>query len=80
MATILSCGACRYPITFRDIAPEVMAETEHTIVCPMCGAIYNVLIRMIRAPEEEGNEWNKEIVASAKHGPVSINWRGRGRV
>lgn len=50
MATVLSCGACHYPIIFRGVAPGVMAEKEMEVVCPECGAAYNVLIRMIRVP------------------------------
>lgn len=51
MATVLSCGACGYPITFRDIAPDKMGETEKEITCPRCGAMYAILVRMTKVPE-----------------------------
>lgn len=51
MATILSCGACHYPIIFKGIAPGILSEREHCIICPQCGAAYNLLIRMVREPK-----------------------------
>lgn len=50
MATVLSCGACHYPISFRDIAPTRIGETEKEIACPRCGAMYVILIRMTMSP------------------------------
>ena len=51
MATVLACGACHYPMSFRDIAPDRIAETEKTVYCTKCGAVYNILIRMTHAPD-----------------------------
>ena len=51
MATVLSCGICHYPMTFRDIAPDKMAETEKEVHCPKCGAAYAILVRMTQGPD-----------------------------
>lgn len=51
MATVLSCGVCHHPLTFRDIAPEVMGEVEKEISCPWCGTCYCVTVRMTQGPE-----------------------------
>lgn len=50
MATVLSCGACRYPISFRDIAPAIISEIEKDISCPRCGAMYVIIVRMTMSP------------------------------
>ncbi len=51
MATVLTCGTCEYPITFRDIAPKVVGEFEKVVSCPKCGSIYTILVRMTNGPE-----------------------------
>lgn len=46
MATVLSCGVCKYPMTFKDIAPGYIGEVEHLITCNSCGTKYTVTVLM----------------------------------
>lgn len=51
MATVISCGVCKYPVTFRGIAPDIMGEKEHEFTCPNCRTMYAINIRMTKGPE-----------------------------
>lgn len=66
MATVLSCGACLYPISFRDIAPVKIGETEKEIACPRCGAMYVIVTRMVMGPAI-----SEDRVKEVRNGPTA---------
>jgi len=43
-------------MTFRDIAPDKMAETEKEVHCPKCGAGYAILVRMTQGPDVQNSK------------------------
>ena len=65
MATILSCGVCHYPFTFRNIAPDTLGEVDFEVGCPRCGALYSLTVKMTKGPT------NPEKVEDIKNKPSS---------